>query len=67
MSTKSRSGKAAWAVRAATYQEDLTKQITKDAQARMDEWSIRGRVPARVRIMARITGRPLRLPDDENR
>lgn len=67
MSAKGRSGKAAWAARAATYPEDLTNQIIKESKARMDEWTARGRIPARVRIMARLAGRPLRLPDDEPR
>jgi hypothetical protein len=62
MSEKSRAGKAVWATRAATYPEDLANQIAADSKARMGTWSERGRIPIRVRLMARLTGRPVRLP-----
>jgi len=67
MSAKSRAGKAAWAARATTYRQDLTDRIAADATARTDAWSVAGRVPIRVRIMARLAGRPLRLSDREAR
>ena len=69
MSDKSRAGKAAWAARAATYGEDLTHQISDrvvaGSAARMDAWIAHGRIPMRVRIMARVAGRPLPAPDAE--
>jgi hypothetical protein len=62
MSEKSRAGKAAWATRAANHDEDLASQITRDSKARMDAWTARGRIPVRVRFMARLSGHPVRLP-----
>jgi hypothetical protein len=62
MSRRGRAGKAAWAARADTYQQELTEQITREAQANMDAWAARGRVPLRVRIASRLAGRPVRLP-----
>jgi hypothetical protein len=67
MSAKSRAGKATWAARAVTYRQDLTDRIAADATARTDAWNVAGRIPVRVRIMARLAGRPLRLPDSEAR
>lgn len=67
MSARGKAGKAAWKARAATYHKELAKQITEDSNARMNEWTARGRVPVRVRIMARLTGRCIRLPRDETR
>ena len=64
MSTKSRAGKAAWAARAATYHQDLADQIATDAQADMDRWAKRGRIPTRVRVMARLSGQRLQSPED---
>jgi len=64
MSRRGRAGKAAWAARAATYQQELTNQITDEAKADMDAWAARGRVPLRVRIASRLAGRPVRLPDE---
>jgi hypothetical protein len=65
MTTKSRAGKATWAARAVTYRQDLTDRIAADATARTKVWSVAGRIPVRVRIMARLAGRPVRLPDRE--
>ncbi len=62
MSIESRNGKAVWAARAATYGDELTDQITADAQRRMESWTARGRIPLHVRIMARLAGRPLPTP-----
>jgi hypothetical protein len=62
MSRRGRDGKAAWAARAATYQQELTDQITREAKASMDAWAARGRVPPRVRLASRLAGRPVRLP-----
>ncbi len=62
MSEKSTSGKAAWMARAATYDDDLTTRITDNSKARMSAWTARGRIPVRVRIMARLAGHPVRLP-----
>jgi hypothetical protein len=62
MSTKSRAGQTDWAAQAATYRPDLTNRIVDDSEARMDGWTAQGRIPARTRIMARLAGRPLRLP-----
>jgi hypothetical protein len=67
MSTKSRTGQTVWAARAATYRPDLTNRIVDDSKARMDGWTARGRIPAPTRIMARLAGRPLRLPVGEAR
>lgn len=67
MSARSRAGKAAWAARAATYHNDLANQIAEDSKARMEAWFGRGRIPVRARIMGRLAGRPLRLPDGEAR
>jgi hypothetical protein len=67
MSTKSRAGRTAWAARAATHRPDLTNGIVADSMARMDGWIAHGRIPARTRIMARVAGRPLRLPAGEAR
>jgi hypothetical protein len=62
MSEKSKAGKAAWSARAATYPEELADQITKDSKARMAAWTAQERIPLRVRLMARLAGRPVRLP-----
>jgi hypothetical protein len=64
MSRRGRAGKAAWAARATTYEQELTDQITREAKASMDAWVARGRVPLRVRIMSRLSRRPVRLPDE---
>lgn len=60
MSAKGRAAKAAWAARAGIYNRDLTDRIADDAKARMDAWEANGRIPLRVRITARLAGRPLR-------
>jgi hypothetical protein len=65
MSAKSQAGKAAWAARATTYRQDLTDRIAEDSKIRMDEWTARGRIPIRVRIMARLARRPVHLPVGE--
>jgi hypothetical protein len=69
MSAKSRAGKEAWAARGTTYQQDfasqITDRITKDAQTCMEGWQASGRIPLRVRIMARLAGRRLALRDGE--
>jgi hypothetical protein len=62
MSAKGKAGKAAWAERAARYPQDLTAEIVAQSEERMEAWAARGRIPMRVRIMARLSGRPLRLP-----
>lgn len=67
MSAKSAAGKATWTARAVTYRQDLTDGIAADATARVDSWTAAGRIPMGVRIMARLAGRPLRLPDSEAR
>jgi hypothetical protein len=62
MSARSRAGKAAWGAQAGTYRQDLADRIAADVRARMDTWTAAGRIPVRARIMARLAGRPLRLP-----
>lgn len=67
MSAKSRAGKVAWSARAATYRKDLISRIADDSKAGMDAWTTSERIPIRVRIMARLAGRPLHLPAGESR
>ena len=62
MSEKSKAGKAAWAARAGTYQQDLADKIATSSKVRMDAWTARDRIPLRVRVMARLSAHPLRLP-----
>ena len=61
MSRKSEAGKAAWTARAAGYEDDLVEQIVADSRADVEAWAARGRIPLRVRLMARVARRPLRL------
>lgn len=63
MSQKGRAGKAEWAARAATYEQDLTESIRRDAADRMAQWDRRGRIPLRVRLMAWLRRTPLRLAE----
>ena len=63
MSAKGRAGKEAWVARAATFDRDLTDQIMADATVRMGSWEAKGRIPLRVRVIARLAGRPVRLPE----
>ena len=65
MSKKSTAGKEVWATRAATYGEDLADEIAKRSTASMNAWTARGRIPLRVRLLARLSGRPVRLPADQ--
>jgi hypothetical protein len=62
VSEKSNAGKAAWAARASTYQQDLADEIATSSKVRMDAWTARDRIPMRVRVMARLSARPLHLP-----
>jgi hypothetical protein len=59
---RSRQGKAAWAARALTYQEELADQIAEQAARDTALWAARGRAPLQVRLMARLARRPLQLP-----
>lgn len=61
MSKKSQAGKAAWTALATTYSQDLATQLAEDSKAEMDAWKLRGRVPLRVRLMTRLTGRGISL------
>jgi hypothetical protein len=47
---------------ASTYQQDLADEIATSSKVRMDAWTARDRIPMRVRVMARLSARPLHLP-----
>lgn len=64
MSVKSRAGKAAWAAPSATYQDELKSRIQADAEKQMAAWTAQGRIPFWPRFTARLTRRPLRLPNE---
>ncbi|MFT4288965.1 hypothetical protein [Nocardioides sp.] len=67
MSKKGRAGKAEWEAKVPTYRQELAEGIQRDAAARMAAWTAAGRIPLRVRIMSRLRGQPVHLPEDEGK
>lgn len=64
MSTKSGTGKAAWAARSAAYRDELEIRIRRGAEKQIESWSANGRIPFWPRFTARLAGRPFRPLDE---
>jgi hypothetical protein len=67
MSRTGKAGKQAWKEQEGAFGKDLADRISAQSAEQMRAWEQAGRIPLRVRIVARLRGQHLKLPGDTRR
>jgi hypothetical protein len=67
MSRKGEAGKQAWKEQEGAFGKDLADRISAQSADQMRAWAQAGRIPLRVRIVARLRGQRIKFPGDTRR